>query len=322
VTFTWPLALLALASVPLVLGAQLLLRRRAARFAVRFTNLDVLAQVAGRTSRWRPWIAPVLFLLALATASVALARPNVKHSVPDERATIVLVLDTSGSMRAEDVKPTRLDAAVEAAQVFLDKLPRQIRVALISFSSVPQLVTPPTHDRELVHSSLGFLSTGGGTAIGDSIARALEVAKQAIGPSASAEKKPPAAIVLLSDGAQRRGVIQPLEGAEMAKRDRIAIHTVALGTPNGVVQFGNGGFERTIPVPPDPDTLRAVAETTGGTFVAAEDAEELTGVYRNLGSKLGRKTEPEEVTFLFVGATALLLLGAGAVSALWSQKLP
>jgi Ca-activated chloride channel family protein len=322
VTFTWPLALLALLSLPLVLGVHLLLRRRAARYAVRFTNIDVLAQVAVQTSRWRLWVAPVLFLLALATASVAVARPNVKHQVPDERATIVLVLDTSGSMRAEDVKPTRLDAAVAAAQVFLDKLPKQIRVALISFSSVPQLVTPPTHDRELVRTSLGFLLTGGGTAIGDSIARALQVAKQAIGPAAAAEKKPPAAIILLSDGAQRRGLIQPLDGAELAKKARIAIHTVALGTPDGVVQFGGGGFQRTIPVPPDPDTLRAVAETTGGSFFAVRDAEELSGVYKSLGSKLGRKTEREEATYLFLGAAAALLLGAGAFSTFWSQKLP
>jgi Ca-activated chloride channel homolog len=322
VSFGWPVALLALLSVPLVVAVQLALRRRAARYAVRFTNLEVLRQVAVESSRWRRWVAPALFLLALATASVAVARPNVMHSVPDERATVVLVLDTSGSMRAEDVQPTRLDAAVEAARAFLDKLPRQIRVALISFSSEPQVVVPATHDRELVRSGLGFLLTGGGTAIGDSIARALQVATQAIGPSAAAEKKPPAAIVLLSDGAQRRGMLQPLEGAELARRARIPIHTVALGTPNGVVEFGGGGFQRTIPVPPDPETLSAVAKATGGTFVAVEDAEELTGVYRTLGSKLGRKREHEEITYLFVGAAAALLLGAGAMSAVSSQKLP
>lgn len=321
-SFAWPLGLLALLSVPLVLGVRLLLRRRAARYAVSFTNLDVLRQVAVESTRWRAWVAPALFLLALATASVAVARPNVMHSVPDERATVVLVLDTSGSMRAEDVQPTRLDAAVSAARTFLEKLPKQIRVALISFSSEPQLVVPPTHDRELVSSGLGFLVTGGGTAIGDSIARALQVAKNAIGPAAAAEKKPPAAIVLLSDGAQRRGTLQPLEAAELARRARIPVHTVALGTPNGIVEFGGGGFQRTIPVPPDPETLNAVAKATGGTFVAVEDAEELTGVYRTLGSKLGRKREREEVTYLLVGGAAVLLLAAGAASALWPQRLP
>jgi Ca-activated chloride channel family protein len=322
VSFAWPLGLLALLSVPIVLGVRFLLRRRAARYAVNFTNLDVLRQVALESSRWRAWVAPILFLLALAMASVAVARPNVMHSVPDERATVVLVLDTSGSMRAEDVQPTRLDAAVAAARAFLDKLPKPIRVALISFSSEPQLVVPPTHDRQLVDSGLGFLLTGGGTAIGDSIARALQVAKNAIGPAAAAEKKPPAAIVLLSDGAQRRGTLQPLEAAELARRARIPVHTVALGTPNGIVEFGGGGFQRTIPVPPDPETLSAVAKATGGTFVAVEDAEELTGVYRSLGSKLGRKREREEVTYLFLGGAAVLLLAAGAASALWPQRLP
>src|SRR5919201_5529125 len=140
VTFQWPLALVALLVVPLALAARLALRRRRAKYAVRFTNVDVLETVLVRSSEWRRRTTLAIFLLALAAAAAAFARPQVQRSVPDERATIVLVVDTSGSMQADDVQPTRLGAAQEAVRTFLDKLPPQVRVALIAFSSVPQLV--------------------------------------------------------------------------------------------------------------------------------------------------------------------------------------
>jgi len=323
VTFHWPIALLALLVVPLALAVRVALRRRRARYAVRFTNVDVLETVLVRSSEWRRRTTLAIFLLALATTVVAFARPQVERSVPDERATIVLVLDTSGSMQADDVDPTRLGAAQEAVRTFLEKLPAQVRVALVSFSSVPQLVAPPTHDRELVRSALSYLFPASGTAIGDAIGRGIEVVNDAVGKGAGDSKKDaPAAMVLLSDGAQRDGTLQPVEAARKAREAGIRIYTVALGTPNGVVKFDRGGFIRIVPVPPEPIVLHDIAETTRGAAYTAENAEELSGVYRSLGSHLGRKKQPEEVTYAFVAAAAGLLLLSGIASALWAPKIP
>ncbi len=322
-SFQWPYALLALAAVPIVLAARYALHRRRTRYAVRFTNLEVLAGVAEETTSRRAWIAPALFLLALVSAGVALARPEVTRSVPDERATIVLVVDSSGSMSADDVQPTRLTAAQNAVRAFLDTLPKRPRVGLITFSSVPVVAAAPTHDRRLVRSALGFFVPGGGTSIGDAIVRAIEVAREGVGPVRDdAPGAAPAAIVLLSDGAQRRGIVQPLDSAQRARRAGIPIYTVALGTPGGVVMFTRDGFSQLVPVPPDPETLRQMAATSRGKFYEVTDAKRLSDVYRGLGSRLGRKRTKEETTFLLAAAAAALLLASAAASAAWSQRIP
>jgi Ca-activated chloride channel family protein len=129
-------------------------------------------------------------------------------------------------------------------------------------------------------------------------------------------------MILLSDGAQRDGTLQPLEAAQKAREAGIRIYTVALGTPDGVVKFDRGGFTRIVPVPPEPIILRDIARTTRGNAYTAENAEELSGVYRSLGSRLGRKKQPEEVTYAFAGVAALLLLASTALSALWAPKIP
>lgn len=318
----WPLGLLALLAVPLaVLTLQGLARRRA-RYAVQFTNLEVLESVIDRKARWRSQIPGVLFLVALVAVAVAIARPNVTRAVPDERATIVLVVDSSGSMLARDVRPTRLGAAQEAVRQFLEKVPGRVKVALVSFSSVPQVVAPATHDHELVRSSLEFLYPGGGTAIGDAIERAIEVARRGVGVPANSKEKIPAAIILLSDGAQRSGRLSPLGAAQLARDAGIRVYTVALGTPNGVVLFDQSGIQRAVPVPPDPETLRQVAATSRGIAYATGDPEELQTIYRDLGSKLGRKKEPQEVTFAFVAGAAALLLASAGLSVFWGPKLP
>jgi Ca-activated chloride channel homolog len=319
----WPIGLVALAAIPVAILVLRVLARRRARYAVRFTNLEVLESVLDRRTRWRTPIPPALFLLALAAIAFALARPTVTRAVPDERATIVLVIDTSGSMLAKDVRPTRLAAAQIAVRSFLGKVPDRVRVALVSFSSVPQVVAPATHDHNLVRASLDFLYPGGGTAIGDAIERAIEVARTGVGVSGDIKlERIPAAIVLLSDGAQRSGTLTPLRGAQLAREARIPIYTVALGTPEGVIVFDRGGFQRAVPVPPDPETLRQVAATSRGIAYETANPEELASIYRDLGSRLGRKKQPEEVTFAVVAGAAALLLASAGLSVLWAPKLP
>ena len=321
-SFQWPIALVSLLALPLVIAARLALRRRLAKYTVRFTNIDVLETVLVRSRDWRRKIGLAVFLLALAAMAVGLARPKVERSVPDERATVVLVVDTSGSMQADDVEPTRLAAAQEAVRTFLDKLPDRVRVSLIAFSSFTQVVAPPTHDRELVLSALSYLFPASGTAIGDAIGRGILVANEAVGKQTPDGEDLPAAMVLLSDGAQRDGTLQPLEAAQLARKAGIRIYTVALGTPDGVVRFERGGFTRIVPVPPEPIILEQIAKATRGAAYTAENAEELSGVYRSLGSKLGRKKQPEEITSEFVAAAAMLLLASTALSAVWAPKIP
>ena len=332
-SFGQPLLLLALLAVPLALGAYARIQRRRMRYAVRFTNLDVLARSAEGSRPWRRYIPPALFALALAALAVALARPRVAAAVSREEATVVLAIDNSGSMLADDVKPTRLGAAQQAVGLFLDKLPKRFRVGVVSFASEAQVVAPPTQDRELVRQAVGFLAPGRGTAIGDAIARAVQAGRAAVGgagpdaveegaASGSEAANRLVAILLLSDGAQTRGVLQPLEGAQRAKAAGIRVYTVALGTPEGILELSFGGFTRRIPVPPDPDTLRAIAETTGGDFYDAGDARELRAVYAKLSSRVGHRPGKREVTFAFLAAGALFLVSGSILSSLWFSRIP
>jgi Ca-activated chloride channel family protein len=326
----WPLMLLALLIVPLALLAYRAIERRRARYAIHYTNIEVLASVAVSAPRWRRYLPLALAALALTCALAALARPEVEVSAASEQASIALTLDVSGSMSAEDVKPTRLAAAQEAIRRFLDGLPKKYRVGLVTFSAEPFVAAPLTRDRQIVLDALVYgTSYGRGTAIGDALARSVEllqpVATDGDAPPAAGSAVPHAdpdgplaAILLLSDGAQRRGTLQPLEGAERAKSYGIPIYTVALGTPTGVLN--RGGFD--MPVPPDPDTLRQIAKATGGEFFATQNGARLNAVYEDLASRLGAKKEWRELSFILVGLAALFALGAGALSVLWVQRLP
>jgi Ca-activated chloride channel family protein len=301
------------------------------RYAMTFTNLDVLASVAGGRSL-RRHVPALLFVLALAALCFALSRPHRATLVASERATVILVVDVSGSMQAKDVKPTRLGAAQQAVRSFLEKVPKGIRVALIAFSGEPQVATPPTTDLDLVRTSVDTLDLFGGfggTAIGDAIASAVELAgptprgAQTIAYYAAPASSSPVTILFLSDGQQTRGVLQPLDGAQRARAAGIPIYTVALGTPEGVLDRGFGRFSgRQIPVPPDPETLADIARLTGGQFFEARSARALSSAYSNLGSRLGREPGHVEITYQFLALGAALLLAAGLLSAFFSPRLP
>ncbi len=317
---TWPLALLTLIVVPLLAGVYFLAVRRRTKYATTYTNLEVLTAVAKTGRPWRGLVPAGLFLAALAVVAVALARPHMALSVPEDRATVVLLVDTSGSMRADDVRPSRLDAARSAINVFLDKLPSRVRVGLVSFDSEVSVLAEPTRDRGQVREATQFMSPGGGTSLGDGLVAAVQLAATAVGGGAG--RKPPAAVLLLSDGKQTGGSARPQTAAAKARSAGIAVYTVALGTPNGVVTFGPPGFEQTIAVPPDPDTLSQIATTTGGQAFTAGNASTLKKVYEKLGSQIGQHKEQREVTPRFAFAAAALLLAALALGALWAPRIP
>ena len=355
-SFQSPWFLLGLLVLAGAVGVWMLAERRRARYAVHYPNLEVLATVVSGRS-WSRYVPPVLFLLGLTSLVVALARPQVDRMLVEERAAVILVVDTSRSMQAEDVEPTRLGAAQEAIRTFLDRAPSDLRVGLVVFAGDAQVAVPPTRDKELVETAVdeidGFLVFGG-TAIGDALQTAVELGRRTAGDNGSdgdqiAAGEPPRStrtlaqasdpgeespisILFLSDGAQTRGVLQPLEGAQLAKDAGFPVYTIALGTPGGVIERGSWGFgggipggggsTELIPVPPDPETLRQIAETTGGEFSEARSADALEKAYASLGSRLGRVPGQSEVTFVFVAIAALLLLFAGALSVAFSPRLP
>lgn len=315
--FGSPAVLLALFAIPAIIGIYALAQRRRRRYAVRFTAVPVLASVmaAGGVSRWRRHLPAALLLAALATLLVALAKPQTTVAVPVEKASVMLVTDQSGSMRADDVAPSRLAAAQQAARDFLGKVPKELQVGAVSFSDVPQSVSPPTTDREDVRSLIDGLNADGGTAAGDALQSALDALDDA---GVGGKGRPPAAIILLSDGATTTGV-DPVEVAREAGKRDIPIYTVALGTPDGTVP---GGFGGSIPVPPDPETLREISKASGGTAYTANDADQLSGVYENLGSRLGTKQEEREITAVFAGGGLILLLGAAFAGLRTTGRLP
>lgn len=313
-----PLFLLLLLLIPL--GAVLLRlgRRRRRRYAVRFPALTTLEGVMAAPVAWRRRLPAGLLALAVAALAVALARPQRTVEVAVEQASVVLVTDASGSMEATDVQPNRLSAAVTSAQSFLDKVPDRTKVGLVAYSTAPYAAQAPTTNRDLIRATLDNLVADGGTATGDALAAALSTLGRNpdVPDDGAAARKPPAAIVLLSDG-KSQGGRNTDEVARAAGRLKVPIYTVALGTPDGVVE---GPFGEPIPVPPDPDQLRRIAKFSGGRFFAVEDADRLDAVYKTLGSQLGTRPRKREVTAAFAGAGLLLLLVAGGLSVRWRGK--
>ncbi|CAA9461222.1 MAG: von Willebrand factor, type A [uncultured Solirubrobacteraceae bacterium] len=314
-SFAAPGAFVLLALLPLLAVAFVLLRRRRRAYVVRFPATPVVASVLPRRPNWRRWVAPALLAASAVALTVALARPQATVAVPVERASVMLIFDASGSMRAEDVAPTRLQAAQSAAHRFLDRVPDSLLVGFVSYSNAPMTVVQPTVDRVPVRSALAGLRADGGTATGDALVSALDLLEAR---RTDDGRVAPAAVVLLSDGKTTAGS-DPVEASRRAGALGVPVYTVALGTPDGVIHNGPyGGF---LPVPPDPQTLRAMSERSGGNSFRVDDAGELDRVYERLGSRIGTRDQRREVSAAFAGGGLLLLL-AGLGSALrWRPRL-
>jgi Ca-activated chloride channel family protein len=308
-----PSYLLALLALPLVAAAYAVARRRRRRFAVRFPAAAVLALI--RQPRLRRVLPPALLAAAAATLAVATARPQATMAVPVEKASVVLVTDESASMSATDVDPSRLEAARSAAKSFLDRVPDQLLVGFVGFSSQTNAVIEPTADRTPVKAALDALRADGSTATGDALDAALDRLAARRGKDG---KRAPAAVILLSDGKRTEGS-DPLAAAQRAKQLGIPVSTVALGTSDGIVQGPQG---QVLSVPPDPETLQEISRITGGTFTEAADASQLDGVYKKLGSKVGTKRVKQEVSSSFAAAGFVLLLAGLGTGLRWRGRLP
>jgi Ca-activated chloride channel family protein len=321
-TFGAPLFLLALIAVPALAAGYVALQRDRGRAAAAFASPALAASVAPRRPRWRRHVPLLAFLAAVAVLIFAAAKPQRTVAVPVEHAQIMLLTDVSGSMLATDVKPNRLVAARRAAKRFIDRVPKQVNVGVEAFNQTPQVLASPTTDRNALGLALGRLSSSGGTATGEAIQTATRVLRQT--PSLNG-KKPPSAIVLLSDGASTKGV-DPIAAAQAAAKVKIPVYTVTLGTATGTITVPRSESDPsagtiTKPVPPDEASLQAIARASGGKAFSAESADDLSAVYERLGSQLGTKKEPRQVTAGFAGAAlALMALGA-ALSLRWFGRL-
>lgn len=319
--FQTPLLLLGLLLVPVAAVLYARDDRRRERGTAAFAAPAVLASAVPRRPGWRRHAPMALYAVALAGLLTALARPQTTVAVGVEQASIMLATDVSGSMQATDVPPTRLAAAKAAERAFLAAVPRRIRVGALSFNQAPQVLRTPTTDRAAVQAAVDGLRSSGGTATGEAIAAALTVLERQPAPD---RRRPPAAIVLLSDGKSVRGR-NPLQEAQRAARLHIPIYTVALGTASGSITVprpgGRPGTE-TRAVPPDAETLQQVARTSGGKAFVAGDAGGLEAVYRQLGSRLAKEDRKREVTAAFAGGSVLLLLAGGLLSLRWFGRLP
>lgn len=352
--FLAPQMLLGLLLVPVAIGFYLWAQRRRSKYAVRFTNLDLLANLTPRRPSWRRHLPPVLYLGAIAALLIGLARPTMVIATPREDATVILAMDVSGSMRARDVSPTRLDAAKASALSFIAQLPEGVRVGIVSFASEPVTLVSPTTDRAQLKQAIDGLAARDGTAMGDALMQVLDIAEKiqtdnketpdataspspatsgaSAAPGASGAPSVPTdqpsgqplvAAILLSDGANSVGQAEPLDAAQRAKTLGVPIYTIALGTPSGQVtvqdQFGQ---DVTLDVPPDSESLSQIASITGAKDFNAPTAADLASVYKNLESRIGYSQERQEVTFALVGAGLLLVVLGAGLSAVWFGRLP
>ena len=313
--FTAPWRLLLLLGVVALVAAYIWLQRRRPTYAARFTELDLLASVAPRSPGWRRHVPAALLALSLIALTVAFAKPEADVKVPRERATVVVALDTSASMQATDVSPDRFAAAKSSAKAFIERLPKQFNVGLVSFNAVASVIATPTQDHAAVRDAIDQLQLNGGTAIGEAVVASLNAI--ATVPGAQGSKPPPARIVLLSDGGNTIGR-SIAEAAAAAQQLRVPVSTIAYGTDRGVVTVRG----QEVPVPVDAPSLAALARTTGGQSYTAQSGEELNGVYKDIGSQVGYTKQRKEVTARLTGLGLLAAIGAAVTSLLWSARFP
>jgi Ca-activated chloride channel homolog len=338
--FQWPSLLWLLFLVPALVLFYLWAQRRRKKFAVRYASLLLVKDAAGKGPGFRRHIPAALFLLGVTIGILALARPLATVTLPSNRGTVILAVDISGSMRATDIQPSRIDAAKEAAQTFVQKQPPRVRIGVVAFSGTSDLVQAPTTGRQEVLAAIDRLRTQRGTAIGSGILVSLDAifedtqqqqpSPDEVGdPLVSTEPTPEmppmapgsdtsAVIVLMSDGQSNQGP-DPLEAAQKAADRGIRIYTVGIGSEQGATI----GFEgRSFRVGLDEETLKKIAHNTAGAYYKADNENQLIAIYRSLSTRLIVGKDQTEVTALFTAMALGVLLLGGILSVMWFSRLP
>jgi Ca-activated chloride channel family protein len=303
-----------------VLVAYAWAERRRRRFALRYPSVS-LARAAARGRGWRRHFPPLLFVLCLSAALLALARPAIPVRVPSDEGIIIVSLDVSASMWANDMAPTRMEAAKAAAQLFVDQLPRQARIGVVSFSDRSFLHQAPTTDREAVRRAIGKLVPHSGTAIGYGILTSLDAIHGALGvemPPVSRGVFAPAVIVLLTDGENTDGP-PPLDIVDQPARSGVRIYTIGIGSPQGATTRQNGVL---VQARLDQATLEQIAARTSGEYYNASTERDLRAVYQNLTTQIIVREEKQDIGFVFTAAAFVLGSSALLFSLLWNSRLP
>ena len=324
-SFLAPWRLLLLAVPVALLVAYVVVQRRRTRYAMRFTNVELLDSVAPDKPGWRRHVAAIGLLTGLVVASMAAARPAFATEESDHASIVMLAIDTSLSMEATDVSPSRLAAAQEAVRSFLTSMPAHTRVGLVAFDGDVRVLAQPTEDHGAVAATLDQLRLGEGTAIGSAIRTSLQAVQAAENNGATtsttvagAAAAPTATIVVLSDGETTVGVPNDTAAQEAAAAG-VPVSTISFGTPNGVVNDPSG---RPVAVPVNGPALARIADQTGGQALTAQSAAELESVFAKLGAGVNRHPVTKEVGDWFAGGALTLLALAGISSLAWFSRLP
>ena len=319
-SFAAPLALVALLAVPVAVAAYIWLERRRDARASAWATPALIPNMATAPPPWRRHLPTALLLLGVTLLLVGFARPHTHITVSRQEATVIIVLDVSGSMAANDVQPSRLAAAKATALRFVDKLPKGYRAALITFSDHAAIATPPTHDLTQIRQAILKAKTGPqGTALTDAVVRAVDVGLTVHG---TGNHRPPAIVVLFSDGGQTAGRASPQQAAAKAKKAQIPVSSALVGTPDGIVlQPLKGGFTERIQVPATPAVLQYLAQQSGGTFAPSLAAVNVKATYDALGSRVGHRRKSVEVTAVAAGGGLAFLLAGAVLSGIWFRRL-
>lgn len=348
-TFLWPQLLWLLATIPVLIGLYFLLLRRKKKSAVRYASLAMVKNAMGVGAGFRRHVPPILFLAALTVMITAIARPAAVVSLPSQRSTVILAMDVSGSMRAEDVEPNRFEAMKAAAKAFIEDQPRDTRVGIVAFAATALLVQPPTNNREDLFSAIERFQTQRGTAIGSGILVSMQTlfpgenfevqvpeyerrrnrgsrgssldagpnqppAEQKVVPPGSFQS---AVVILLTDGQATTGP-DPVETARIAANKGVRIYTVGVGSTEGTIL----GYEgRSMRVQLDEETLQTVADLTRGQYFRAGSATELRKIYEAMNAQLIMEKQKTEITAGFSAVAALLALLSVALSMLWFNRI-
>jgi Ca-activated chloride channel family protein len=315
-TFQAPLWLLLLLVVAALVAFYVVLQLRRKAYAARFTNVALLGSLVPKRPGWRRHLAFGLVALALATLVVSLAVPSTRVRVPRERATVVMALDVSLSMKATDIEPTRFQAMQTAAKRFVDLLPPRINLGLVSFSGTATTLVTPTTDHAQVRTAIDNLQLAESTAIGEAVFTSLTDIENFQSTLGSTKDVPPARVVLLSDGFNTVGR-SDTQAVDAANAAHVPVSTIAFGTDYGTLDLDG----ETVPVPVDRPTLKKIADDTGGSFSAAASAEQLQQAYAHLGSQIGYTTEPKDISPWFVRVGVLLALLGAVLSLIWTNRL-
>lgn len=338
-SFIWPEMLLVLLVVPVLIAAYILAQRRRQKYTVRYASLSLVKEALGRGPGIRRHIPPILFLIGVTVLIVALSRPQAAIITPSLQGTVILALDVSGSMQADDVKPTRLEAAKAAARDFVDKQPNSVRVGIVAFSDNAAIVQAPTNDRAATILAINRLMPQRGTAIGRGILTSIDsifedptkpMPTPYIGdplnappPTPTPTPMPrgtfaPGIVVLLSDGESNVGPA-PLSIIDQAANRGVRVYTVGLGSPEGVVLKVQG---RSVRVRLDEATLKKIADDTRADYFQASNESDLKSIYNNLSTSLVFETKQTELTAYVTASATIFFLLAGALSLMWFNRLP